>query len=71
MICLEITAAQLDYLVELVTLDVALSLMKLGKLQVPKIQARLELRTNANKMLLNDLKAKQHEATTILPNHRH
>lgn len=66
-VSLEITSAQLDYLIELTTLDVALSLMKLEKLETPKVKLRLEMRTNANKSLLNQLKALKHEAATPVP----
>jgi hypothetical protein len=64
-IVLAITPAQLDYLIELTTLDVALSLMKVDKLETPKVKARLELRINANKILLHQLKAKQNECCKI------
>lgn len=62
-IILELSISQLDYLIELTTLDVALSLMKVDKLETPKVKTRLELRINHNKTLLQQLKAlKQNEA---------
>lgn len=63
-IMLEVTRAQLDYLLELATQDIALSLMTLGRLENTKIRARLELRINSNKTLLHQLKALKHETTT-------
>lgn len=63
----DLTVAQLDYLLELVTQSVALSLMTLGKLENAKLRSRLELRINTNRALLNQLKAKKHEVAPRIP----
>ena len=56
-VLVELTRVQLDYLCELITQDVALSLMTLGKLSNQTLKDRLQFRINTNKMLLNQLKA--------------
>lgn len=64
-ISLDVSPAQLDYLLELVTQDVALSLMTLGKLENTKLKARLQLRIDNNRKLLNDLRAKKNECCEV------
>lgn len=66
-ISIEITPEQLEYMIELTTLDVALSMMKRDQLQTQNLKERLNARIDANRNFLNMLKAKQHEATPQIP----
>lgn len=58
---IEITPEQLEYMIELTTLDVALSMMKRDKLQTQNLKERLNARIDANRQFLNYLKAKKNE----------
>lgn len=58
---IEVTPPQLEYIIELTTLDVALSMMKRDKLQTPALKERLNTRIDANRNFLNMLKAKKNE----------
>lgn len=62
---IEATPAQLDYLIELITLDLALSMMTRAKLQTPLLKDRLEIRIEANRNFLNYLRAKRNECSEI------
>ncbi len=61
------TPEQLALMIELLTQHVALSKMMLPKLQSTVLRQRLELKVNHNWLLLEYLKAKQHEATAQVP----
>lgn len=62
---IETTAAQLDYLIELITLDLALSMMTRSKLQTQLLKVRLEIRIDANRNFFNYLRAKRNECSEI------
>ncbi len=63
---IDLTIGQLDYLLELVTQSVALSLMTLDKLENAKLRSHLELRINTNRAFLTYLRAKKYEAATFV-----
>lgn len=60
-ISVEITPEQLEYMIELATVDVALSMMTRSKLKTPALKDRLNARIDANRNFLNMLKVKKNE----------
>lgn len=64
-IYIEATPAQLDYLIELITLDLALSMMTRSKLQTQLLKDRLETRIEANRNFFNYLRAKKNECSEV------
>lgn len=64
---LQITLRQLEYIIELTTLDIALTMMKRDKMQTLRFKERLNTRIDTNREFLNYLKAKRNEATPQIP----
>lgn len=68
---IEITPEQLEYMIELTTLDVALSMMKRDKLQTQNLKERLNARIDSNRRFLNMLKAKRNASTAPVSENSH
>lgn len=64
---LELSRANLEYMIDLITLDLALNLMTRNNLTTRGLKERLNARIDANREFLNYLREKRHEATPQVP----